>query len=67
MLIVAEINEILTVKDTDNDETYKVQPIEDNGNGCTICIFNGKEICSHIACCIADRPDNKSVYFEKIK
>ena len=67
MLIVTEIDEILTIKDKDSGETYKVKPIEDNGNGCTICIFNGKEICPHIACCIVDRPDNKSVYFEKIK
>lgn len=65
MLIVTEIDEILTIKD--NGEIYKVKPIEDNGNGCTICVFNSKEICQYIACCITDRPDNKSVYFEKIK
>lgn len=67
MLIVTEIDKILTIKDKDNGETYKVKPIIDNGNGCTICIFAGKDICPCMACCITDRPDNKSVYFEKIK
>ena len=67
MLIVTELNEILAIKDNDNGELYIIKPIEDNGNGCTKCIFNGEKICSHIACCITDRPDNKSVYFEKIK
>lgn len=67
MLIVTEINEVLTIKDKDSGETYKIKPIEDYGNGCTICVFNNNEFCSHIACCITDRPDNKSVYFEKIK
>ena len=67
MLIVTELNETLTIKDKDNSETYKVKPVIDDGNGCTICVFNGKEICSHMACCIIDRPDSESVYFEKIK
>lgn len=67
MLIVTKIDEILTIKDKDNGEIYKVKPIEDNGNGCTICIFNNKEICLHIACCNADRPDRKRVHFEYIE
>lgn len=67
MLIVTEINEILTIKDKNNGETYKVKPIKDDGYCCAICVFNDKEICSYIACGIADRPDNESVYFEKIK
>ena len=67
MLIVTELDETLTIKNNDNSKTYKVKPIIDNGNGCTTCVFNGKELCSYIACCITDRPDNQSVYFEEIE
>lgn len=67
ILIVTEVNEILTIMDKDSGETYKVKPIEDYGNGCRICVFSGEEIYSHMLCSSTERLDNKSVYFEKIK
>lgn len=67
MLLVPEINEIFTVKDKNDGKIYKVKTIKNDADNCKTCIFNSKEFCRQIICCIPDRPDKENVYFKYVE